>query len=248
MKYLIIGASSGLGRELAYEYAKNKHDLVLVSRDLRDLSAIKSDIEKKFEVKVEIIELDLNSESEIEKNLFIERFFNEIDGILFPIGMMFDDDKIGLDQEKMKKLFKANFTSVAFIISKFLNSLSSKQGEIVGFGSIAGYLGRKLNPYYSASKRALESHFESLGFLSKKTNLKIQFYVLGYMDTNLAFGKKFKLPKGSPKKLARIVYKNRNSKFEKIFFPRWWGFIAMMLNLAPIKILFFMDKIFKIFK
>ena len=68
------------------------------------------------------------------------------------------------------------------------------------------------------------------------------------MDTNLAFGKKFKLPKGSPKKLARIVYKNRNSKFEKIFFPRWWGFIAKMLNLAPIKILFFMDKIFKIFK
>ena len=48
MKYLIIGASSGLGRELAYEYAKNKHDLILVSRDLRDLSAIKSDIEKKF--------------------------------------------------------------------------------------------------------------------------------------------------------------------------------------------------------
>ena len=94
MKYLIIGASSGLGRELAYEYAKNKHDLVLVARDLRDLAAIKSDLEKKSEIKVEIIELDLSSESEIEKNLFVERFFNQIDGILFPIGMMFGDDKI----------------------------------------------------------------------------------------------------------------------------------------------------------
>ena len=73
MKYLIIGASSGLGRELAYEYAKNKHDLVLVSRDLRDLNAIKSDLEKS-EIKVEIIELDLNSESEIEKNLFRKIF------------------------------------------------------------------------------------------------------------------------------------------------------------------------------
>ena len=245
MKYLIIGASSGLGRELAYEYAKNKHDLVLVSRDLRDLAAIKSDLEKKSEIKVEIIELDLSSESEIEKNLFVERFFDEIDGILFPIGMMFDDDKIELDQEKIKKLFKANFTSIAFIISKFLRSLSLKQGGIVGFGSISAYLGRNLNPYYSASKRALESHFESLGFLSKKTGLKIQFYVLGYVDTNLAFGKKLKLPKGSPKKLAKIVHKNRNSKFQKIFFPRWWGLVAMILNIVPIKILFFMDKIFK---
>ena len=245
MKYLIIGASSGLGRELAYEYAKNKHDLILVSRDLRDLSAIKSDIEKKSEVKVEIIELDLSSESEIEKKLFIERLFNEIDGILFPVGMMFDDDKIELDEEKIKKLFKANFTSITFIISKFLRSLSLKQGGIVGFGSISAYLGRNLNPYYSASKRALESYFESLGFLSKKTDLKIQFYILGYMDTNLAFGKKLNLPKGSPKKLAKIVHKNRNSKFEKIFFPRWWGFIAVILNIVPIKILFFMDKIFK---
>ena len=61
MKYLIIGASSGLGRELAYEYAKNKHDLVLISRDLRDLTAIKSDLEKKSEIKVEIIrESELN--------------------------------------------------------------------------------------------------------------------------------------------------------------------------------------------
>ena len=163
MKYLIIGASSGLGREIAYEYARNKHDLILVSRDLRDLTAIKSDLEKQSEIKVEILELDLNSESEIEKNLFVEKFFNDVQGILFPIGMMFDDDKIELNQEKIEKLFKANFTSVAFIISKFLGPLSSKKGEIVGFGSIAAYLGRTLNPYFSASKPALESYFESLG-------------------------------------------------------------------------------------
>ena len=101
MKYLIIGASSGLGREIAYEYARNKHDLILVSRDLRDLTAIKSDLEKQSEIKVEILELDLNSESEIEKNLFVEKFFNDVQGILFPIGMMFDDDKIELNQEKI---------------------------------------------------------------------------------------------------------------------------------------------------
>ena len=245
MKYLIIGASSGLGRELAYEYAKNKHDLVLVSRDIRDLAAIKSDLEKKLKINVEIIELDLTLESEIEKNLFKDELFNEINGILFPIGMMFDDDKIVLDQEKINKIFKANFTSIAFIISKFLNSLSSKQGEIVGFGSISGYLGRKVNPYYSASKRALESHFESLGFLSKKTNLKIQFYVLGYLDTNLSFGKKLRLPKASPKKLVATVYKNRNSKFKKIYFPSWWKLVAIILNLIPIKFLILIEKVFK---
>ena len=41
MKYLIIGASSGLGKALAYAFARNNHDLILVSRDVRDLSALK---------------------------------------------------------------------------------------------------------------------------------------------------------------------------------------------------------------
>ena len=48
MSYLILGASSGLGRELAYILAKNSNDLIIISRDERDLRAIKSDLEIKF--------------------------------------------------------------------------------------------------------------------------------------------------------------------------------------------------------
>ena len=51
MSYLIVGSSSGLGRELAYAFAKNKKNLFLVSRDKRDLLPIKSDIEQKFDLK-----------------------------------------------------------------------------------------------------------------------------------------------------------------------------------------------------
>ena len=43
MRYLILGASSGLGRELAYLLAKKNNNLVIISRDERDLKAIKQD-------------------------------------------------------------------------------------------------------------------------------------------------------------------------------------------------------------
>ena len=117
MKYLIIGASSGLGKELAYTFAKNGNDIILVSRDLRDLSALKSDIENKYENKVEILEIDLSSNDEIEKKLFNERFFKEIQGILFPIGMMLDDDNESLSFSKINRLMNSNFSSVSYIIS-----------------------------------------------------------------------------------------------------------------------------------
>mgnify|MGYP001232824838 CR=1 FL=1 len=46
MNYLIIGASSGLGRNLAYKFLQNYHNVTLVSRDERDLQALKTDIER----------------------------------------------------------------------------------------------------------------------------------------------------------------------------------------------------------
>ena len=48
MKYIILGASSGLGREIAYLLAEKKNDLIIISRDERDLSAIKNDLEIQF--------------------------------------------------------------------------------------------------------------------------------------------------------------------------------------------------------
>ena len=59
---------------------------------------------------------------------------------------------------------------------------------------MSGLIGRNLNNFYAAAKRALETHFESLAFENLNNNLKIHFYTLGYLDTNLAFGKKLGLP------------------------------------------------------
>ena len=41
---LITGASKGIGLELAYIFAKNKHNLILVARTRELLDKIKSDI------------------------------------------------------------------------------------------------------------------------------------------------------------------------------------------------------------
>jgi len=236
MNYLIVGASSGLGRELSYTFAKNKNNLIICARDIRDLVALKSDMENKFKIEVKALALDITSKENIEKNLLNnEELFKEIDGILFPIGLMFENDEVGLDIEKINQLSQANFSSIAFIISSFISY--KNEGTIVGFGSVSGYLGRELNPYYSASKRALESYFESIAFKNKKNKIRAQFYTLGYLETNLSFGKKLILPKGSVQKLSQIVYKNKNIKFKKYFFPFWWRAIVFVIKMVPFSVI-----------
>ena len=238
MKHLIIGASSGLGRELANQFAKEKKDLILVSRDERDLQAIKSDLEIKYDVSVNYIALDFSSLDEIENKLFSnDELFSDLKGILFPVGLMFDEDNFKTNNSNIKKITYANYLSISHTINKFLDSLKKNNSYVVGFGSVSGLLGRKVNISYAAAKRALESYFESLVFDKKLEGIKIQFYLLGYLNTNLAFGKKLNLPKGNVKNLARIVYKNKNKKNYKRYYPYYWNFIAIILKLIPFNLL-----------
>ena len=181
----------------------------------------------------------------LKKKLLISKYFDEVSGILFPIGMMLEEDFINTENLNIIKLLNANFLSITLIINSFAPYLLEKEGQITGFGSVSGYLGRDLNPYYSASKRALESYFESLYFFYKNFNIKMQFYILGYIDTNLSFGKKIKLPLGSINELSELVYKNKEKKFKIYFFPKWWILIVFILKILPIKILILFHKIFR---
>ena len=239
MKYLIVGASSGLGRELANKFAKENNNLVLISRDERDLNAIKSDLEFKYNVNVNILSLDFSSIEEVNKKLLSQNnIIESLDGIIFPVGMMFSEDNLNLDIDKMNKLVNANFISIAHTIQKVKKFLLKKNNAcIIGFGSVSGYLGRGINTTYAGAKRALESYFESLAFDKELRNINIQFYTLGYLETNLSFGKDLKLPKASVKNLSERVYNNKNIKFKKKYYPSFWQLIHLIIKIIPFSIL-----------
>ena len=246
MKYLIVGASSGLGRELAYTFAKEKNNLVLAARDDRDLQAIKSDLNLKFGVEIKTISIDFSDIEEIKKKILSDKeVLNNLNGVLFPIGFMFEKDNLQLDIIKINKIIFANFMSINYLTTRFFEAFKDQEFSIVSFGSVSGLLGRNLNINYAASKRALESFFESLAFENKHKNFFIQFYILGYLDTNLSFGKKLNLPRGNVKKISELVYKNKNKRFIKSYYPYYWNIIAILLKLLPIKLILFFQNLLK---
>ena len=244
MSYLILGASSGLGRELAYILAKNSNDLIIISRDERDLRAIKSDLEIKFKITVKYFAVDASSFDEIKKFLYSNlKLLSEIQGILFPAGMMEAKDEILNDMSVSNSLIQANMGAAAYFLSKIFPIFVKKnEGVIVGFGSASSTIGRDVNTVYAASKRGLESLFESLAIMALSSKLKIQFYTIGYLDTNLSYGKKLLLPKGSTKKLAKIVYKNLNKNYRKIYYPSWWIVIVIIIKILPFSLIRYIYK------
>jgi short-subunit dehydrogenase len=103
----------------------------------------------------------------------------------------------------------------------------------VGFGSIAAVRGRSANVVYSAAKRALESYFESLRHRLTSAKVRVQFYRLGYMDTQQSFGKRLLLPKASPEQIARDVVRNLDRDVGFTTRPRFWIAVSLIVRCLP---------------
>ena len=236
MTYIIVGGSAGLGRAIAKKIASEKQDLIIISSDLRDTKALASDLEIRYGVKVIPLQMSLSklpmTFKEVDKSL---EKLSPLTGLILPIGFNDPNDVPGIDDESFFKLINTNFTSVCLFINHFLPILKKlPDTTIIGFGSIAAIRGRTLNATYAASKHALESYFQSLRHFAVNSSLTIQFYVIGYIDTNLSFGVDMTLFKPAQvDRLADIVFNNRLQDFGTTFYPKYWKIIKILLPIVP---------------
>jgi len=234
--YVIVGASSGVGRAIAEVFAAKGCDLLLVSREVRDISAVASDLMLRFGVSAKAVALDLGAPqpdfSEILDD--VRNCGERFEGLLLPAGTSSDTDTLDIDTSAIEGLLRVNYMSLCVLINEILRVLRiATIVTIVGFGSVASIRGRGTNMIYSSAKMAMRFYFESLRHACVGKKVIAQFYVLGYMDTNLAFAHNLSLPKGAPGELAQRVYRDIRKDIGVRYFPRYWLIIAMIVRLIP---------------
>ncbi len=232
---LVLGGSAGLGRELAERFAAAGYALVLLSSDSRDSLALAADLRLRYGSRVEAVPIDLASGT-----LDFARLdaalgrMPPLAGILVPAGMNAASDVPDQPFGAFSALTLANYTNVCGIIGHCLPPLrQARRGFVVGFGSIAAARGRTRNTAYSAAKRALRSYFESLRHASSDWGVVAQFYELGYLDTNLAFGQKTPFAPASPHQLAERVLAHRFVDFGVRYYPGYWRCVSVGVRLMP---------------
>lgn len=234
--YVIVGASSGVGRAIAEQFASKGCDLLLVSREDRDTHAVASDLMFRFGVSVKAVKLDLAvPQPDFSEILdYVRSFREKFKGLLVPAGNVSNTDTLDIDTSAIDGLFRVNCLSICSLINEILKvPRIANVITIVGFGSIASVRGRGSNMIYSSAKMAMRFYFESLRHACVDKKVVVQFYVLGYMDTNLAFAYNVPLPKGDPDELAQRVFRDIHNDIGVSFFPRYWQIVAMIIKLVP---------------
>jgi len=242
--YFVLGASAGLGRALARRLAAARHDLILVSSNERDVAAMAADLSVRHGVRAVPIGADVGEgDVYLERVAEAARALGSLDGLLCPLGAVAEGDDGRLGPQQAAWLTRVNFLSVVSAVTRFLPALRGRpRAVIVGFGSVAAARGRGANMVYAATKRALESFFEGLRHLCVGSNVIVQFYVLGYLDTNLAFGRRTPLPKGDPDALSARVLRDLGRDIGVAYYPAFWRPVCAGLRRVP----WFLVKLLKV--
>jgi short-subunit dehydrogenase len=233
MTFIIVGASAGLGRGLAEKFASNNHDLIIISSDIQDLYPMKHDLEIRYNVNISPLEMNFrDSQMNFEGLNQIIKNNPKIQGVLLPIGLSDPRDNPHTNEIDIGDIFNINLVNVCIFINHVLKVLKDTKLTIVGFGSISAIRGRSRNSTYAAAKRGLESYFESLRH--SESSMIIQFYILGYLDTNLTFAEPLiGFKPVNVNKLSTDVYENISKDFGKKILPSYWMLIMILLKITP---------------
>ncbi|GAB5415978.1 MAG: SDR family NAD(P)-dependent oxidoreductase [Crocinitomicaceae bacterium] len=182
----ITGASSGIGKALALQWAESGARIVLSARNVAALEALKADLpnsEKHF-----VLPLDL-AHSENFKEL-ADKVVAEMGGIdvLVNNGGMSQrseaqETPLDVDRRIMEVNYFGNIALTKAVLPHFRRQQS---GTFLVISSIAGKFGFFLRSAYSASKHALHGFYESLMLEEEKNGVQVTIACPGKINTNIS--------------------------------------------------------------
>ena len=183
---IITGASSGIGKSCAEQFAKKGANLVLGARQYVTLCEVAQDLEKRYGIRAIAVQCDVSIESDC-KDLIDQanNSFKRIDVLINNAGISMRALFKDLDLLVLKNLMDVNFWGAVYCTKYALPELLKNQGSVVGVSSIAGYRGLPGRTGYSASKFALNGFLESLRVENLKTGLHVMIASPGFTASNI---------------------------------------------------------------
>jgi len=231
----VTGASSGIGRALALDLAREGFSVFATARSEDDLNRLAGEAES---LKGTIIAAPgdvTNAESMAE---LVARIDSEGDGLalaVFNAGVYIPVHGETLTVEDFDKTFAVNLSGVVNGLVPAIERMKARgRGQLAIVSSVTGYGGLPTSAAYGATKAALINLAESLKFDLDKLGVRIQVICPGFVDTPATADNAFTMPAlMQPGDAAsRIASGLKSSSFE-ITFPRRFTYVLKALRFLP---------------
>jgi short-subunit dehydrogenase len=184
---LITGATSGIGRALAAEFAKRGKDLIIASRNLPKMRAVQKELRAKYGIKVISVVSDL-SRPDAPQKLYEHCRQNKL-----TVSTLVNNSGFGLkarpqvdqDLAECERLFQVNLHAVLQLSMLFGRDLKKRRrGYILNVASTAAFQPLPYAALYGASKAFVLALSEAMHIELQDYGVGVTAVCPGITDTN----------------------------------------------------------------
>lgn len=181
----ITGASSGIGEELAYQYAKKGAKLILSARREDELKRVQTSCE--FPDNVVVLPLDL-SDFDAADNATKKAIssFGKIDILVNNGGVSQRSLIAETDFSVYQKLMEINYLGTVALSKALLpHFIAQGGGQYVVVTSVMGKYGSPYRSGYCGAKHALHGFFDVMRMEHQKDGVAVTLICPGFVQTNV---------------------------------------------------------------
>lgn len=183
----ITGASRGIGKATALEFARHGIHLALCCRDNMDaLIDVMHDC-RKYDVQCLIYRCDVSDDAQVAETVsHILDEFGEIDYLINNAGISYTGLLTDMSKRDWNEVIGTNLSSLFYTCKHTIPSMVKKQsGRIVNISSIWGNQGASCEVAYSASKGGVNSFTKALAKELGPSGISVNALSCGYIDTDM---------------------------------------------------------------
>ncbi|WP_222167176.1 SDR family NAD(P)-dependent oxidoreductase [Edaphocola aurantiacus] len=190
MKVVITGATAGIGRALAEEFARNGHDLWITGRRTDRLTEISAQLQKEYNVTVNYTCFDIRERAAVENAVAtIAADWGTPDILINNAGLALGLSGIeNGDVDQWETMIDTNLKGLLYMTRHIAPLMvKEKKGHIINIGSTAGKTVYPNGNVYCATKHAVVALSEGMRIDLMNYNIKVTAINPGMVDTEFSW-------------------------------------------------------------
>ncbi len=233
---IVVGASSGIGAEIARQLAAGGTAVALVARRADELEKVAARLRGAGAANVRTAAHDVRDHDAVAP--LFERLVGELGGLdllVYAAGVMVVAEEGLYDFEQDRAMLEVNaLGAMAWTNLAAARFEAQRGGTIVGISSIAGERGRRTMPGYTTSKAALTAWLEALRNRVSRYGVNVVTVKPGFVDTVMTQHLARKPMLISVERAAALILATaRRGGSPSAFIPARWGLVAFVVRNLP---------------
>ena len=227
-RYWLVGASEGLGREVAFCLSRAGAEVIVSARSEDRLKELVAELPGK----ASYITVDVTDRAAVEA---AAKEAGALDGIVYLAGVYWPMKAQEWDNEKADLMGEVNFLGASRVVGSVIKDMVAKDaGHIVLVGSLSGFRGLPGAIGYCSSKAGMMALAESMQADLCTSPIEVQLINPGFIKTRLTEKNDFNMPFiMSPEDAAKEVFDHMNTDNFKKSFPMMFSWVFRLSQFMP---------------